>query len=178
VGKRTRAAVIGICLALLAVGLLPVAAMAKQESMHAFGTIDYISGTVGFPAGESGNYKVMSRTVEGAFISGDLTGGYSMTYRANVDLNTQAGNMRGQLTTGTYTIDVSGTSYPVQWSPSADSPVGYVGTSSASGIWQLHGGPGSGTFSTTFSFVPTTDGHIDNILSGSTFELDGQWNVN
>ncbi len=177
-GKKIRVLIIGVAVALLAVGLLPGAVTAKQQSMEAIGTIDYISGTVGSPDGNSGNYKVTSRTVTGTFTSGDLTGGYSMTYKANVDLNTQAGNMSGQLSTDQYSIDVSGTSDPVQWSPSSDSPMGYVGTSSASGTWQLHGGPGSGTFSTTFSFVPTIDGHIAYILPGSTFELKGQWNIN
>lgn len=168
---------LGAVMALLLIGALPMSAKAAQQPMSATGTITYISGTVGFPTGTSGNYKVMSRSVSGSFVSGDLTGDYSFTYKANVDLNTQAGNVNGNLINGSLTFDCAGTSYPVIWIPSSDSPVGYIGTSSADGTWEGHSWPGSGTFNTTFSFVPTLDGHIDYILPGSTFTISGQWNL-
>jgi hypothetical protein len=177
VGKRLNWWLLGVIIAALVIGFLPTAAFAAPQPMSADGTIDSISGTVGFPTGSSGNYKVTSRTITGTFTSGDLNGDYSLTYKANVDLNTQAGNFNGDMTNGSLQFDVWGTSYPVVWTLSADSPVGYIGTSSVSGSWKGHGWPGTGTFSGTFSFVPTVDGHIDYIIPGSTLSLSGQWNL-
>jgi hypothetical protein len=179
VGKRFKVLFFGATMAVLLVGLLPATGIlaAAPTSMSAAGTVDSISGTVGFPTGISGNYKVTSRTISGAFTSGDLSGDYSFTYRANVDLNTQAGNFNGDLISGSLQFDAWGQSYPVQWSLSSDSPVGYIGTSSVTGQWSGHGWSGSGIFNATFSFVPTPDGHIDYILPGSTISMSGQWNV-
>jgi hypothetical protein len=178
VRKKLLTLSIGIVMALLLLTILPVSAMAAQQPMSASGNVTYISGTVGFPAGNSGNFKVTSRTVSGTFTDGgDLTGDYSVTYKANVDLNTQAGDMSGQMTTDTQVFDLWGTSDPVQWTPSSDSPIGFIGTATASGTWKGHGWPGSGTFSAVYSFVPTLDGHIDQILPDSTFSWSGQWNL-
>lgn len=172
-GKRLKVLLTGAILALLLVGLLPTAVMAETVPMSASGTIGYISGTVGFPAGGSGMYIVQSRTVSGAFISGDLNSSYSMTYKGSIDLNTQAGNINGILSTGSYVFSIAGKSYPVTWT---QTPEGYyIGKSYASGTWWFDGG--NGTFTCDFSFVPTMDGHIDYILPGSTFTLTGKWNA-
>jgi hypothetical protein len=176
VGKRFRFIVLSVILALLIVSIVPTVVMAAMQPMSASGSIDSISGTVGFPLGNSGNYMVSSRTVSGNFTSGDLSGGYAFTYKGNIDLNTQAGHINGTLLNGPYNFTIDGNSYPVTWAPSSDSPVGYVGSSTASGIWKWKDGGGSGNFSCNFSFVPTADGHIDYILPGSAFELSGQWN--
>jgi hypothetical protein len=176
-GRKLTGILVSIVMALVLIVTLSTAASAAKEPMSATGTITYISGTAGFPSGSSGNYMVMSRTVTGSFFSGDLGGEYSMTYKGNIDLNTQSGHITGNLTVGPYRFDIDGTSYPVAWTPSPDSPVGYIGSSSAGGIWKWQDGGGSGSFSCIFSFMPTADGHIDYILPGSTFTMSGQWNI-
>jgi hypothetical protein len=90
-GRKIKALVFGAITAVLLDGLVPATAIfAAQAPLSADGTIAYISRTVGFPTGNSGNYKVRSRDISGSFTSGDLSGDYLLNYQANLDLNTQA----------------------------------------------------------------------------------------
>ncbi len=171
-------ALIGIIALLLLVLVLPGTALAAKVPVSAYGVITSISESEEFPAGTSGRIKVVSRTIYGSFTSGDILGSFTMTYKANVELATQAGNLAGTLTTGPHLFYVSGYIQPVQWIPIPGSPDAYTGLLTATGEWAL-GDPkddrGSGTFTARIVFVPTPDGHVASILPGSEFTMSGVW---
>ncbi len=153
---------------------IPVAA--AHEDLDASGPITGISESYEKPAGDSGRIVVISRSIYGTFASGGLLGDFVMTYKANVELATQAGNFSGTMTRGPYVFNVWGKSDPVQWIPVPDSPGAYIGRSTASGSWDMaSGGNSAGTFTTVLIFVPTAEGHIASILPGSNVTMTGLW---
>ncbi len=170
-GRKTIKLALGAILAVLLISILPISVLASPQSMSAVGTITYISGTDGYATGNSGNYKVTSRTVTGTFISGDLSGDYSFTYQANIDLNTQSGTINGDLTNGDLLFDIQGKSYPF-------TPIDqYTLYASANGTWEGHGWSGGGTWTANYYFHLDDYGHIESILPNSSFNISGQWNL-
>lgn len=157
---------------ILIIGFLPATAMAAQDPVSATGTIINISGTDGYQAGGSNNFKVTSRTVTGTFDSGDLSGDYSFTYQGSFDLNTQAGNISGQLINGAYNFDVQGKSYPFTM---IDNSTLFA---TAGGTFQGHGFSAGGTWTANYYFQIDDSGHIQSILPDSSFNITGKWNPN
>lgn len=101
---------------LLAVGLalgavVPTAALARgtRVSFSASGPVLTIDQGTVFPAGDSGRFMVMERTVFGT-LSGDLNGPFTFVYGSNVPLLTQSGPVHGRLSVGTYEAAVEGQS--------------------------------------------------------------------
>ena len=165
--KLKRVLLIGIVLGLLTALMLPGSVLAKQEEMSASGIITGISESTESPAGTSGRIVVAERSIYGTFTSGSLSGDFVMTYEANVDFQTQSGNLSGTLVADSFTFSVNGHIQPVQW---LEVPDGYIGSITISGSWDLQTGDGNGTYIATLLFVPTPEGHVAYVLPGSTFE--------
>lgn len=168
---------ISLMFSLLLVVLTPFVVVASAPvSMSASGVITGISESGEFAAGNSGNIKVVNRSIYGSFTAGDILGDFVMNYKANIELATQSGNFNGALTTGSYVFKVNGQVQPVQLVPVPDSPGAYIGISVSTGQWTLKTDAYSkGTFTATIYFVPTPDGHVAYVLPGSTFNMTGVW---
>lgn len=102
---------------LLAVGLAlgalaPAgAALAQDTRLPFFASGPVLSidqGTV-FPAGYSGRFVVVERTVSGT-LSGDLNGPFTFVYGSNVPIQTQSGQVHGRLLGEGYEAAVEGKS--------------------------------------------------------------------
>lgn len=167
---------ISILLALIAGAVFPAVSLAAGSvSIFGSGTITGISDSNEFPAGKSGRVIVIDRDILGVFTSGDITGDFTMTYRANVDLATQAGNLSGTLNIGRYLFKVEGKTDPVEWLPVAG---GYIGKLTVRGNWALLSDKqGQGNFEADIIFIPTPEGHVASIVHGSSFTLTGQWQL-
>jgi len=111
--------IIGISLALLLTGLMPASAFAaKPVDFNASGIISYLTPSIEFPAEDSGRIVVVERSVLGVFTEGPLAGiPYDLTYKANVELETQAGNLHGTLIAGPYVFKVNGKINPLEIVP-------------------------------------------------------------
>jgi hypothetical protein len=174
---KKRILAIALTLVLAITALAPAAALAaKPVTFHAAGFITYIEDTqVGenaFPAGESGRWRVIDREIGGE-VSGDINGSFRLTYQANVELATQAGNMHGVLVTDGYSFKVNGKIQALTMEPS---PLGFdLPVLTISGHWNLEGpGPGQGDFEARVQFVPDEYGHVVMIVA-SSFEMQGKW---
>jgi hypothetical protein len=145
---------------------------ANFAPVSASGTITAITPGDVSAAGVSGKWVVHERQITGE-LSGDISGPFIMDYRANVELATQAGNLEGKLTVGSYVLNVNGNIAPLEMVPT---PFGFaLPMLSISGRWNIVGGtPGSGTFEAWLIFIPTEDGHVGYILF-SSFNLTGKW---
>lgn len=165
---------IGIAMAALLALTLPATAQAENVPMSASGVITSISETYGKPAGSSGNFLVLDRYIYGTFTSGDVLGNFTMNYRGTIDITTQSGPITGTLTSSTGIFNVKGQLQPVIWTKT---DTGMVGESVATGNWATQIGSGQGTFTADVYFVPTPDGHVASVLSGSTFTMSGKWNA-
>ncbi|MFH0913751.1 MAG: hypothetical protein V1849_00485 [Chloroflexota bacterium] len=162
-----RMLLVSLVLVLVGTVFLPGAALAAlPEDFSASGTISAISDPVEFAAGKSGRFVVEERTVTGA-LSGDVGGDFALTYRANVELATQAGNLHGTLSVGSYVFRVQGKIEPLGFVPA---PVLTI-----SGQWTLiEGARGQGNFDAWAVFVPDAQGHVVFILA-SSITMTGQW---
>ena len=176
---------ISLALVLLLTALIPASALAaKPVSFDASGTITDISAGDVFPAGKSGRWVVAERELMGT-LSGDISGEFTMTYKANVEsVETQAGNLHGTITVGSYVLKVNGKIEPL-------TQVGFVYWEIAPGYWTwmpklkltlsghgtfIEGTQGNGDFSAEVVFVPTLDGHVDTIFPDeSTLTISGKW---
>lgn len=159
-----------LILAVVLVLVTPLAALAaKPVPMSATGAISQIlPGTVG-ELGNSGRWRVAEREVRGS-LSGDISGDFVLTYKANVALETQAGNFQGVLESGSYSFKVNGKIQPLEmvlwygvWLPKL----------TISGHWVSSDPPGRGTFDAWCIFIPY-DGHVGMILA-SSFAVNGEW---
>ena len=178
---------ISLVLALVMTTLMPVTVFAaKPADFSASGTITGISPGDVFPAGESGRWVVAERELTGTFPDGeDISGDFTLTYKANVELATQAGNLHGELAMndGSYVLKVNGKIEPLAFAgwylpPGVDPnyPNGIpLLQLTINGRWTFtDGARGQGDFSASATFVPTPDGHVAFIVA-STFDLTGKW---
>lgn len=174
---KKRLILISLTLVLALMALAPATALAgKPQIFQAAGVINYIEDTqVGdnaFPAGNSGRWRVIDREIGGE-LSGDICGSFLLTYKANVELATQAGNLHGTLETGEYSFKVNGKIQPLTMEPS---PLGFdLPVLTINGHWNLSDiGPGQGDFKARVQFIPDEYGHVVMIVA-SSFEMDGKW---
>lgn len=165
---------ISLALALLLATLMPATALAaKPASFGASGIITYISPGTAVPAGESDRWVVVERELGGAFLSGDISGNFTMAYKANVELATQAGNLHGTLEAGSYILKMNGKIQPLEMVPT---PLGIdLPKLTINGRWtSIDGAQGQGNFEAWVIFIPTPEGHVGSIIA-SAFDLTGKW---
>jgi len=168
---------VGLVLALALGVVAPVPALAaKPVGFGASGVITDVSQGDIFPAGNSGRFVVQSREMVGN-ISGDISGDFVLTYKANVVIQDQSGNLHGKLTVtgedGAWTVNVNGKSNPLEfvWVDH----YGFLPKLSISGHWTFNSGAkGNGDFEAWLIFIPDAHGHIVDII-GSAFEMTSQW---
>lgn len=179
---KRRLLFISLALALVLTTLMPSLVLAaKPVAFKAGGIITDISPGNVLPAGKldedtgnsaSGRWRVVEREIRGT-LSGDIGGDFLFTYKANVELATQAGNFHGTLGVGDYTMKVEGESLPIEFA-------GWYGpyplfTLTLEGNWTfIDGANGNGVLDASATFVPTPAGHIAFIVA-SDFTLTGQW---
>ena len=168
---KTKALLISLALALMLMTLAPATALAaKPQTFHADGEIMYISPGEVLPAGESGRWRVIERELGGVLLSEvegvptSISGPFTMIYKANVELATQAGNFHGILKTGEYSFKVNG---KTGLTPSFELTL--------SGHWNLAGSQqGQGKFYGWVAFEFDEQGHIIGIAD-SSFNMTGKW---
>ena len=96
-----------------------------------------------------------------------------MTYKANVELATQAGNLHGTLETGDYTLSLNGKIQPLEMVELY--PGVYLPKLTIGGHWNLtSSGSGQGSYSAWVIFIPDEYGHVVSIIA-SSFVIDGKW---
>jgi len=173
---RKRLLFISLVLALVLTTLVPAAALAaKPVPFIATGTISYISPGTVLPAGESGRYRVVERELGGT-LSGDIGGevgtDFTMTYKANVELATQAGNLHGTLEAGPYVAKVNGKIEPLEWlGPPYASPA----LLTIEGHWTfINGARGQGDFEAWAIVILNELGHVV-WIPDSSFTMTGKW---
>ena len=162
---KKRLSVIMLSLVLVLTGLMPATALAaKPASLSASGVVTSITNGDVFPAGDSGRYVVASRTITG-ILSGDINGAFTLDYKANVELATQAGNLHGTLQAGSQVLKVNGTIEPLGFAWFA--PWGmYLPMLTISGQWTaVSGAKGNGDFAAYAVFIPTPEGHVAAVVA-------------
>lgn len=158
---------VALALVLTVLGSAPVLA-AKPGDFGATGTISSITPWGVFPAGASGRYVVVERQITGT-LAGNIGGDFFMTYKANVELATQAGNLHGTLEVGGYILQVSGKIEPLEI-------VEGLPKLTISGRWTfIEGARGQGTFDAWLTFESDEYGHVVEVID-SSFTLTGKWN--
>ena len=195
---RKRLLFISLVLALVLTTLVPAAALAaKPVPFTATGTITYISPGDVMPAGESGRWRVIEREISGS-LSEDIDGDFTMTYKANVELATQAGNLHGTLEAGPYVAKVNGKIQPLKAEPIPEatiltedwylpSPPFFIpkGTPLPAGFpmpkliikghWTfIEGARGQGDFEAWAQLTTDIKGHV-NAIYFSEFTMTGKW---
>jgi len=180
---RKRLLLMSLALALVLTALTPAVALAaKPVPLEANGTITSITPGDVFPAGESGRWRVVERDITGN-LSGAISGDFTMTYKANVELATQAGNLHGTLEAGESVLNVNGKIEPLVFAgwylPPGVHPAYPDGIPlyklTISGHWNfLEGATGQGDFDAWAIFVPTPEGHVA-FIAASSFKLTGKW---
>ena len=171
---KRRLLLISLVLVLILTALAPATALAaKPQSFYTAGEITYLSPGEVLPAGESGRWRVIERELRGELLSEDISGPFTMTYKANVELATQAGNFHGTLEAGEYSFRVNGKIQPLEIVPIA--PEVYLPKLTINGHWTLgDGARGQGEFYAWVVFVPDAYGHVAYIVA-SSFTMDGKW---
>jgi len=165
---------ISLTLVLVLTTLMPATTLAaKPAYFGAVGIVTYISPGTVHPAGESGRWVVDERELGGTFLSGDIDGDFTMNYKANVELSTQAGNIHGTLKAGPYVLKLNGKIQPLEMVPT---PFGVdLPRLTIKGYWTFtNGEQGGGNFDTWVIFIPTPEGHVSNIVA-SAINLTGNW---
>ncbi len=154
--------------------LMPATALAaKPVPLEASGIVTSMSSGTVFPAGESGRWVVVERELGGTFLTGDMSGDFTLTYQANVELSTQAGNLHGTLETGSSVLKLSGAIQPLEMVPT---PFGFdLPKLTINGRWaSTNGMQAKGNFDAWVIFIPTPDGHVAQIVD-SAINLSGNW---
>lgn len=175
---------VSLALALVLTTFMPISALAaKPVPFDASGTITYISPGTVFPAGKSDRWVVVERELVGEFLSGDISGEFTMTYKANVEsMQTQAGNFHGTLTVSerSYVLNVNGKSESLevlQWMeypPGSGNWVPVLMKLAINGHWTFtDGARGQGSFDGWAIFIPTPEGHVGTIVV-SSFTMTGK----
>jgi len=166
-----------LALALVLITLAPTAAMAaKPASFDASGYISDISVPDQWQAGKSDRWVVVERQISGTLfgdIGGEVGTDFTMTYRGNFDVNTQAGTFHGTVDADSYVLKVDGRVLPlemVEWAPNI-----FLPKLTISGRWSFtEGTKGQGALDAWAIFIPTPDGHVGPILA-SEFTVEGKW---
>lgn len=175
--RLTIFAVLVSVLLLLSASSLPALA-AKPAAFSANGAVTSITDGTVKPAGASGRFVVMQRELNGTFAGPDLTGDFTMAYKANVELATQAGDIHGTMTMkdSGRVLNLNGTIQPLEMVPVPLAP-GFVvdlPKLTISGHWNFaSGGQAQGDFTAWVVFVPDANGHIV-FIPASAFTLTGQ----
>lgn len=94
---------------------------------------------------------------------------YTMTYAANVPIDTQAGSFHGTLEMDSLVFKVRGKIQPLETPPQ----YGGLPMLTIGGSWILEGTQGNGTFSGYVVFWPD-NGHVGEIVL-SEFTMEGKW---
>ena len=182
---KKRLLFVSLVLALVLTTLVPAAALAaKPVPFSATGTIATLDEGTVFPAGESGRWRVVLREA-GGNVSGSITDDFTMTYKANVDLE-QAGNLHGTLTfeTEPYVLKLNGKTEPailVGWVEVAPDVFLPKLKLPISGHWTfIDGAKGQGDFLgwVVFAGVPDEEGnlHVGPVIEEeSFFSMTGKW---
>ena len=176
--QMKRGFLIGFVLFLTLAVLTPVPALAaKPVPFSAVGTVYYITPGTVTPAGDSGRFVVVERDIVGS-LSGSIKGDFKFSYKANVELATQAGNLHGTMQVGGNTLNVNGKIQPLVFAGlSNDKPGNVVFKSTIDGHWNfLVGANGEGKFSSDILLIvdPLTQ-HVIGFETGSSINLTGQW---
>ena len=169
---KKKALFTALVVALVLTTLAPVAALAaKPTDFNALGSIASISPGTVIPAGESGRWRVVERELSG-ILSGDINGDFTMTYKANVELLTQAGNLHGTLVAGSYVAKVNGKIQPLQW---LGVPYASPAQLTITGRWTfVDEARGQGDFTATAIVVLNEYGHVV-YIPWSQFIMTGKW---
>lgn len=188
---------ISLVLVSVLTALMPTAVLAaKPVEFKATGNIAYITEGDVLPAGNSGQWRVIERELGGT-LSGDINGAFTLNYKANVELATQAGNLHGTLQAGSQVLEVNGKIEPLKpyhgnafyfvmeyvdpvfglvriyYVPG----VGYVPLFDLeiNGHWtSVSGANGNGDFTASVIFIPTPEGHVAYVLPVSQVNLTGK----
>ncbi|GEM_PF-1424632 len=170
---------ISLALVIALTAFIPAPAMAaKPVPFNASGTVLYITPGTVKPAGDSGRFVVVERDIVGS-LSGSITGAFTLSYKANVELATQAGNLHGTMQIGANnTLNVNGKIEPLAFAGfSVLIPGNLVFKSTIDGQWNfLVGANGSGKFNADILLIidPLTL-HVVGFEPGSSVILTGQW---
>ena len=157
----------------LAFSMPTTALAAKPASLSASGVVTTITDGDVFPAGNSGRYVVASRSLTG-ILAGDINGAFTLDFKANVELATQAGNLHGTLQAGSQVLEVNGKIEPLTFAGwylppgiSPDYPGGIpLYQLVINGHWTaVSGAKGNGDFAAWAVFIPTPDGHVYAIVA-------------
>lgn len=154
---------------------------AKPASFSANGEIAGIEiPTELWQAGKSDRWVVGERELSG-WLSGGINDDFTITYRGNFNVWTQAGTLHGTVTfpTEPYVMRVNGRVKPLEMVPT---PLGIdLPKLTIEGRWILtEGAKGQGDLDAWAIFIPTTEedpegpGHVKQILFSSV-ELTGKW---
>jgi len=163
---------ISLALALVLSVMAPVTALAaKPVPFSASGGITSITPGDVVPAGQSGRWRVIEREIAG-LLAGDINGSFTMTYKANVELATQAGNLHGTLEAGSYVARVNGKIEPLVW---LGEPFASPAQLTINGHWTfIDGARGQGDFKAWAIVILNEYGHVVDIPL-SSFTMTGKW---
>ena len=179
---------VGLVLTLALVLVAPAPALAaKPVGFTASGIISEVLPGDIFPAGQSGRWVVDERQMSG-IILGDINGEFTLTYSANVNLETQAGSFHGTIEVDSLLINVIGKSQLVGDSypgPTIPTPFGPTSTTvralETTGSWAfISGSMGNGDYyGVTVVLIAAAgllEGHILAIdPDNSGFSMTGKW---
>ena len=171
---RKRILFIAVVLALVLSSVMPMTALAaKPVPFEAIGGITFITNGDVMPAGDSGRWRVIERAIYGSFGSGwDIDGDFTLTYKANVELATQAGNLHGTLEAGSYVAKVNGTIEPLVW---LGDPFASPALLTINGHWTfIEGARGQGNFEAWAIVILNEYGHVI-YIPNSSFSMTGKW---
>lgn len=169
---------ISLALSLVLITATPTTALAaKPASFYTSGYISAISVPDQWQAGKSDRWVVVERQISGTLF-GDIGGGvgtdFTMTYRGNFDVNTQAGTFHGTVDADSYVLKVDGRVHPLVF-------VGWYASGiplyklTISGRWSFtEGAKGQGALDASAIFVPTPEGHVW-FITASNFDMTGKW---
>ena len=181
-----RGLIFSLALVMIMAALMPSQVLAaKPVPFDATGNVFYITPGTVKPAGTSGRFVVIERDIVGS-IGGAISGPYTFSYKANVELLTQAGNLHGTLTVGErdYVLNISGKTLPLEltddqsncppeYCPSGDYQ---VFRSTIDGHWDfLVGAHGEGNFNANVLLVIDMSTNHVVWVNGGSVTLTGQW---
>lgn len=170
---------VGLALVLVLAAFMPAPALAaKPVPFNANGTVYYITPGTVEPAGDSGRFVVVERDIVGS-LSGSINGAFKLSYKANVELATQAGDLHGTMQVGdNNTLNVNGKIQPLAFFGFSKLMEGnLVFKSTIDGHWNfLVGANGSGKFSSDiFLIIDPLTLHVIGFEPGSSITMTGQY---
>ncbi len=181
--------VLAITVIMLLTCIIPAPVLAASHTeVSATGVVYGITEGTVYPAGESGRWRVVERDLFGAFVGGDILGGFQLHYKANIEsTETQSGNMNGELYCGAYTFKLNGKIADLYSLGEIEAVtdgngniVGYgvVAYSNIDGVWTLkEGSKGNGTYAASVAMLlDPVGGHVIGFSpEKSSFSMEGKW---